>query len=89
MYKTIILIYFAVITFVSFFLTMYDKLAAVAGKRRIPESVLLVFGALGGALGMFVTMKLIRHKTKKKKFMITLPILAVFHIAFIVALFFI
>lgn len=74
------LIFFAVMSFVAFVVTMYDKLAAQAGKRRIPEKVLMLIGFFGGATGMYVTMQLIRHKTKHKKFMIGLPIFIVLHI---------
>ena len=39
----------------------------------------------GGATGMYVTMQLIRHKTKHKKFMIGLPIFIVLHIGILLA----
>ena len=31
-------------------------------------SFLLLIALLGGSVGMFLTMKIIRHKTQKKKF---------------------
>ena len=80
-----ILIFFGVMSFVSFALTMYDKLAAQTGRRRIPEKTLMLFGFFGGAIGMYMTMQLIRHKTKHKKFMIGLPIFIILHLAVIVA----
>ncbi len=80
-----LLIYFAVMSFLGFFASMYDKLAAQAGKRRISEKALMFLGFFGGATGMYVTMQLIRHKTKHKKFMIGLPVFIVIHLAAITA----
>lgn len=70
-------------------MTVYDKRAAIYNgseqhkrkKRRVPESTLLLVGALGAALPMFITMKSIRHKTKHKKFMIGLPFFCLLHLA--------
>lgn len=56
-------------------LTAYDKLSARCGGRRVPERVLLWTGAVGGAPLMLVCMLLLRHKTRKPKFMLTLPLL--------------
>lgn len=79
-----VLIFFGLMSFVGFGMTMYDKLAAQAGKRRIPEKTLMTVGFFGGAIGMYVTMQLIRHKTKHKKFMVGLPLMIILHIAIIV-----
>ena len=45
-----------------------DKIKSIKGWYRISERVLLVLSLLGGCFGMFVGMKLFRHKTKKNKF---------------------
>ncbi len=82
-----LLIWLGVMSFIGFVLTMYDKLAAQAGRRRIPENVLMIEAFLGGAVGMYVTMQLIRHKTKHKKFMISLPIFIVLHIVAVILTF--
>jgi uncharacterized membrane protein YsdA (DUF1294 family) len=42
-------------------------------------------GLVGGALPMYITMKLIRHKTKHKKFMLGLPAEIILHVALCVA----
>lgn len=44
------------------------------GKWRVPEDTLLFVALLGGAVGEYITMRLILHKTRHKKFMITLPV---------------
>ena len=49
---------------ISFFLMGHDKQCARKNRRRVPEKTLflsaILFGALGGTLGMYV----FRHKTK-------------------------
>lgn len=48
-------------------LTVSDKLRAKKGKWRVPEDTLLFVALLGGAVGEYITMRLIRHKTRHKK----------------------
>lgn len=45
-----------------------DKMAARKAWRRVPESTLLVFGAVGGWPGAIVGQQLFRHKTQKQPF---------------------
>lgn len=59
---------------VATFLVAFDKVRARHGGRRVPERVLLLFGALGGAPLMLAAMLLCHHKTRKPKFMLTLPL---------------
>lgn len=74
------LYYFAIISIVAFCYTLYDKkLAKRRSHKRVPELTLMFIGAIGGATSMFITMLVIRHKTKHKKFMIGLPIMIVVH----------
>ena len=69
-------VYFAAISLVSVIVTAYDKIAAKKPKkRRIRESTLMLLAALGGALFMYLTMQLIRHKTRHLKFMAGLPLI--------------
>ena len=51
---------------------------AKKGGWRVPEALLLLLSALGGSLAMYITMLLIRHKTKHIKFMLGIPIIMVF-----------
>ena len=62
---------------------IYDKAVSKTGKvsLRIPEKVLfLTFPILGGSLAMFVTMLLIRHKTKHWQ-MKVIPVIFVLQLA--------
>ncbi len=81
----IALLYFAVISAVTAATAFYDKLAAKAGKWRIPEKTLLLLALVGGAAAELLVMLAIRHKTRHKKFMIGLPAILVLHAILIVA----
>ena len=56
-------------------LALLDKQRAKKHRWRIPESVLLASAALGGSLGALLGMWLFRHKTRKAKFFVTVPLL--------------
>lgn len=69
-------IYLAAISFISFAVTCYDKIAAKKlPEHRTPEATLFMLSALGGSVAMLLTMRLIRHKTKHKRFMIGIPVI--------------
>lgn len=76
-----LLCWFAVISVVSVAITVYDKSASWKRGRRIPERTLLLCAFVGGALAMYVTMQIIRHKTRHASFMIPLPIFIIIHLA--------
>ena len=68
--KIIIAVYLVFINIVAVAVTVSDKKKALVHSWRVKESTLLIISALGGSLGMYITMKTIQHKTKKKKFMV-------------------
>lgn len=74
---TALIIYFAAISIVSVVICCIDKINAKKHKARVPESDLLLFSALGGSVFMLITMLIIRHKTKKPKFMVGIPAIIV------------
>ena len=74
-----ILIWLIVINTISVFICIADKIKAKKHRRRISEKTLFLLSFLGGALFMYVTMRLIRHKTLHKKFMIGLPVIILIH----------
>ncbi len=85
----LLLIYYSVVSLFAVFITVADKLAARAHRRRVPESTLMTVGFFGGAVAMLITMKIIRHKTKHKKFMLGLPAEILLHIAIAAAIIYI
>ena len=76
---SIFLAYVAVMSLVSIVVCIYDK--KISKKNRVelrtPEKSLLILSALGGSVAMFVTMLLIRHKTKHFKFMVGIPVIMI------------
>ncbi|MEG0980051.1 MAG: DUF1294 domain-containing protein [Oscillospiraceae bacterium] len=82
-FEYILITYFTAISLMAVFLTICDKQSAIHKKRRIPEKELITVGVFGGALPMFLTMKIIRHKTHHNKFMIGLPIIFFLQISII------
>ena len=74
-----LLIYFILISVIAIAVTAYDKSAAWKRAWRVPERVLVWIAALGGAFFMFLTMKVIHHKTRHAKFMIPLPLFILIH----------
>lgn len=69
-----LLIYLLFINVVAVIICAIDKLKAKFNDWRISEKTLFIISVIGGALGMYITMQLIRHKTRHKRFMIGLPI---------------
>ena len=55
-----------------------DKNMARRGQWRIPENTLLAIAVLGGSIGVFLGMQLFRHKTRKLKFVMGIPIILAF-----------
>lgn len=78
-----ILVCFAIINIAAGAAAIADKKKAIKGHRRISEKTLMLLGLFGGALGEYITMLKIRHKTKHKKFMIGLPLQIFLHIILI------
>lgn len=73
-------IYLCAINIIAIIVCAVDKIKAQLNKWRISEKTLLAISVIGGALGMYITMLIIRHKTKHKTFMIGLPFLILVHV---------
>lgn len=72
-----LLIYLLIISIISCIITIYDKYCAVRGKWRVKEFTLLLLSIMGGSVFMYLTMLAIRHKTRKSRFMIGIPIIII------------
>lgn len=73
----ILIYYLLIINAAAFLLMLADKRKARQNSRRIPEATLMAVGALGGSLGAILGMRIFRHKTRKIKFFLGLPVLLV------------
>ena len=72
--------YLIIINILSFILYGIDKLKDIKKEERISEKTLILIGILGGSIGSLIGMNLFRHKTKKLKFIISLPLILIIHI---------
>ena len=83
-----VLAYLAIISLVSIVVCIHDKKITKKNRveLRIPEKTLLILSALGGGVAMFVTMLLVRHKTKHVKFMLGIPVIILLQAAALFAL---
>jgi uncharacterized membrane protein YsdA (DUF1294 family)/cold shock CspA family protein len=61
----------------TFIVLGFDKSSAALSSNRVPEKVLFLFAALGGALGLILAMKLFRHKTQKPSFQFVVALILV------------
>ena len=75
------LIYLAAVSLFAVIITVFDKIRAMRGGWRVRESTLLIVSALGGSIAMLLTMLLIRHKTRKPKFMLGIPLIIILQVA--------
>ncbi|MGM9947202.1 DUF1294 domain-containing protein [Floccifex sp.] len=71
------MIYCIFINILSFIVYGVDKYKAIHQKYRIPENILLCLTILGGGIGSLCAMFVFRHKIRKRKFYIGIPILLV------------
>ncbi|MBE6613920.1 MAG: DUF1294 domain-containing protein [Ruminococcaceae bacterium] len=72
------ILYLVVISLIAVIVTVSDKRKARNGAWRVPEATLLILAAMGGSAAMYLTMHVIRHKTKHIKFMLGIPLIMVF-----------
>lgn len=78
------LIWFVIISLVTAAVTAADKMFAKKKMRRIPEATLFSLAILGGATAEYITMKLVRHKTRHKSFMLGLPLIILLQAALVI-----
>ncbi len=75
-----VIIYACVINVIAFFMYGFDKQKAKCRQWRIPESTLLGVAVIGGSIGAFLGMQIFRHKTKKPKFYIGVPVIFILQV---------
>ena len=67
--------YLALINIVGVVVMGRDKVKARSGTRRISEKNLLLVALVGGSAGIYLGMKLFRHKTRHLKFTLLVPLI--------------
>ena len=73
-----------IINAAAFLLMLADKHRARKKLWRVPENIFLLFALLGGSVGILAGMYAFRHKTRKPKFYIGIPVILAVQILFIV-----
>lgn len=68
--------YLIIVNIIGFAIMGRDKHLARKKQWRIPESTLLFFALVGGAVGSTIGMYYFRHKTKHLFFKVSFPLLA-------------
>lgn len=81
MLSALVLCWLACWSAAAFAVCGWDKHCARRQRRRVPERTLHRISLLGGACGMFLGMRVFRHKTKHASFVWGVPAAAVLHIA--------
>lgn len=79
-----IVIYLVMINVIGFLAMYLDKQKARNGSWRISEKTLMMLTALGGGIGTLTGMYLFRHKTKKLKFTIGIPVIIIAEILLVI-----
>ena len=83
----IAILYFTFISLITAAVTLSDKIKAKKGSFRVSEKTLIVLALIGGGLAEYSVMRLIRHKTLHKKFMIGLPVIIILQLATVILVF--
>lgn len=78
---TVCLIAEILMSLVSFCAYAYDKRQAKAGGWRVPERTLLLLAFAFGAPGALAGMRVMHHKTLKKRFTLSVPAFLVLQLA--------
>ena len=72
---TVLLIYLEGVNLLTLVVYGLDKHRARVHRERIPEAALLGLAAIGGAVGALAGMFLFRHKIRKRKFTVGVPVI--------------
>ena len=72
-----------ILNFITFIVYGVDKLRAKRHKYRISENILLIFGMLA-PIGAIFGMIIFRHKTKKFKFTMLIPLFLIIWFEFFI-----
>ena len=68
-------LYLLIVNAIAMLLMIVDKHRARKKLRRISESNLFIVAILGGSLGSIIGMRMVRHKTRHRKFTVGMPLI--------------
>ncbi|NJO56071.1 MAG: DUF1294 domain-containing protein [Rhodospirillales bacterium] len=73
---------YPVFSSLAFLMYARDKLRAIQGNWRIPESSLHVVEMAGGWPGAYIAQQMMRHKTVKASYQVNFWLIVSFHVGF-------
>lgn len=82
-----LIVYIAAVNLYGFIVMGIDKWKSTHKKWRISEKAIFITAFLGGALGVYVGMKVFHHKTLHNKFRYGIPLILALHIAVLLYIF--
>lgn len=78
------IIYLIIINMIGFLVMLIDKQKAKHGSWRIKEATIFLITLLGGGIGTIAGMYMFRHKTKKLKFTVGLPVILIIEVILVI-----
>ncbi len=85
---TVLFIYLETVNLLALGAFGYDKHLARVHRERIPEAALMGLVAVGGGIGALGGMLLFRHKTRKRRFTVGVPVIIALQVSFFLLLFY-
>ena len=79
-----IIVYIIILNILGYLIMYIDKRRAKKQQWRISEQTIFLITFLGGGIGTRLAMYTFRHKTKKIKFIIGLPLITIIEIVVII-----
>lgn len=79
----VFILYLSLINLITFMVFAIDKRKARLQKWRISEGTLLCLSIIGGSIGALAAMYTFRHKTRKIKFSLGVPVIILLQSALI------
>ncbi|MCR5503507.1 MAG: DUF1294 domain-containing protein [Lachnospiraceae bacterium] len=73
--RTFLLGYWLIMNLLGFLTMGLDKLKAVKRGFRIPEATLFLIAFIGGSIGSILGMIIFRHKIRKRRFTVGMPLI--------------
>jgi len=82
MFMRLAVCYLVLINLLGFVLMGWDKRRAKKEAWRVPERRFFLVALMGGSIGCWLGMQKFRHKTKHTAFVVGIPAILLFQIAF-------
>lgn len=79
--NTSFVLYIISVNLIAFLCMKIDKIHAQKNKQRISERNLIFIALIGGSLGIWIGIFWNRHKTKKLKFILGIPLILLIQVS--------